>query len=193
MVKSPGSNRPGSRTAALGVVLASVSLTGCPCDTGFMDFFADEIHKSCDGLPCDWDLIAGQARLVPFLHGGERALEIVSGGVITRPIPELNVFEPVEGSVQVYVLAACDSGTELIFELEARESDESTHTYVARLALGFGSGDLLPRRELPVTLEGEAPDLDRVVFDTLTLRVEGPGRCTLDDLHLTSTVSSNCF
>ena len=185
---------PAPRTMmSLTAGLATLFLTACPCDGGLRDFFADELHESCDGLPCEWELVSGDARFVPFLHEGERALEVDTGGVLTRPLPALQVSTPVEDSLQVFVLAACDSATELVFELSASDSTTS-FGYQARLDAGAPSSHLaLPRRELPLSPSLDAPTSDHVTLDTLTLRVEGPGRCTLDDLHLVATQMTHCF
>jgi hypothetical protein len=177
---------------ALSGVLASLVLTACPCDSGFWDRFADDFHRVCGGLPCDWELVSGQARLVPFLHGGERALELGSGAVMTRPLPDLVVVAPVEETIQVFVLATCEAATELSFELEALDDEGVGHTYGARLEVGIGGVDL-KRRELPLSHLTDLPIVERLTFELLTLRVAGPGRCTLDDLHLVSTTASTCF
>ena len=174
--------------------LTALALTGCPCDSGHMDLFADPLRDDCDGLPCGWQLSAGEARFVPFLHEGEGALELA--GTLGRTLSDFNLSSPVEGDVQVFLLARCDQATELLVTLES--DADPPHDYVATLAAGTPTGGLpLPRHELPLVRSDTNPDEPAagvlVPFRSIELRVEGPGRCTVSDLHLTSTGSSGCF
>lgn len=175
--------------------LAALLLSACPCDAGLVDLFADALREDCDGLPCGWTLTEGDARFVPFLHEGERALELV--GTLTRPLSGFSLTSPVEDEAQVYVLARCDRATEVVISLEV-DVDPPRH-YEARLTAGTPTGGLpLPRHELPLVFDPEGDDTtplsgDLTAFRSLELRVEGPGRCTLTDLHVVSTRASNCF
>lgn len=181
-------------TAALSA-LAALLLSACPCDAGLGDLFADELRQDCDGLPCGWTSSGGDARFVPFLHEGERALELT--GVLTRPLSAFSLTSPVEDEAQVYILARCERATELVISLEV--DVDPPRYFEARLPAGTPTGGLpLPRHELPLALldpEEDAAPLtgDLIAFRALELRVEGPGRCTVSDLHLVSTRVSNCF
>lgn len=183
------------RSPAALSALATLLLSACPCDAGLVDLFADELRQDCDGLPCGWTSSDGDARFVPFLHEGEHAIELT--GAMTRPLSGFSLTSPVEDEAQVYVLARCDRATELVVSLEV-DVDPPRH-YEARLSAGTPTGGLpLPRHELPlvlVTPDGDATPLtgDLTAFRALELRVEGPGRCTLTDLHVVSTRASNCF
>lgn len=175
--------------------LAALLMSACPCDAGLVDLFADELRQDCDGLPCGWTLNDGDARFVPFLHEGERAIELA--GAMTRPLSAFTLASPVEDEAQVYILAKCDRATELVVSLEV-DVDPPRH-YEARLPAGTPTGGLaLPRHELPLVLldpDGDGTPIsgDRTAIRSLELRVEGPGQCTLTDLHLVSTRASNCF
>lgn len=175
--------------------LAALLMSACPCDAGLVDLFADELRQDCDGLPCGWTLSDGDARFVSFLHESERAIELE--GTMTRPLSGFSLTSPVEDEAQVYILARCDRATELVVSLEV-DVDPPRH-YEARLPAGTPTEGLpLPRHELPLVLldpVGDAAPLtgDLTAFRSLELRVEGPGRCTLTDLHLVSTRISNCF
>lgn len=186
-------SRPNTLRVLL-MALMATALTACPCDSGHVDLFADELRDDCEGRPCGWTLSSGEARFVPFLHEGEGALELA--GTLTRPLSDFSLSSPVDEGVQVFVLARCDEATELVVTL----SDEADPPllYEATLAAGTPTGGLpLPRRELPFvasdTNPTEPPRDVLVPFRSLELRVEGPGRCKLSDLHLTSARVSNCF
>lgn len=179
----------------LSVALAAATLTACPCDSGLSDLFADELREDCDGLPCGWTLSAGDARFVPFLHESERALELA--GTLTRPLSSFSLTAPVEDEAQVYLLARCDQATELVVVLET--DSDPPNTYEARLDAGTPTGGLpLPRHELPLVFMAESGDPEPaeaglVAFRAMALRVEGPGRCTMSDLHVVSSRVSSCF
>jgi hypothetical protein len=175
--------------------LTAAALSGCPCDAGLSDLFADELREDCDGLPCGWALSAGDARFVPFLHESERALELA--GTLTRPLSGFSLTAPVQDEAQVYVLAKCERATELVVVLET--DADPPRNYEARLDAGTPTGGLpLPRHELPLVFlaedgDPEAPQAGLVAFRAMALRVEGPGRCTVSDLHVVSTQVSSCF
>ncbi len=197
-----------TRLLGLGVALAAtVLLTACPCDSGRPDLFADELHADCEGLPCDWDLVSGQARLVPFLHKSERALELSDQAEISRLIPDVFLPGNEDGDVTVELLATCDQATELVVEVTVSAGSSGPgepprlFTYRARLEAGSPNPDdlPLPPRILPLALADLAEGQTRPAATTqliavaITLRVEGPGRCTLDNLHLTNPDSNSCF
>lgn len=189
---------------------AAALLTACPCDYGRPDLFADELHTSCDDLPCEWDLVRGQARLVPFLHKAERALELSDQAEISRPLPDVFLPGNEDGEVTVEVLATCDQATELVVEVTASAGSTGPgepprlFTYRARLEAGAPNLDdlPLPPRILPLAFVAPPDDPEgltrpaattQLVAVAITLRVEGPGRCTLDNLHLTNPDTNSCF
>jgi hypothetical protein len=188
-------------------LLAATLLAACDCDSGRPDLFADELHARCDDLPCDWDLTRGQARLVPFLHPAERALELSDQAELTRALPEVLLPGNADGDVTVELLATCDQATELVVEVTASAGSTGPgeppllFIYRARLEAGAPNPDdlPLPPQILPLVLvdlsEGQSRPAatTQLIAVAMTLRVEGPGRCTLDNLHLTNPDSNSCF
>lgn len=180
------------KTLATALSLATAALlAGCPCDSGYPVLFSDELHAECGGLPCGWDLTTGEARFVPFLHKGERALELSARASLTHPLSGLSAPGQAIPNALIYVLARCDTQTGLLFELAFRPSDTPdapTTLLLARLEAGAPDDGLpLPRRTLPMAPVDDPSTLETSAsYDLLsiTVRVEGPGRCTLDDLHL---------
>lgn len=189
------------RISIASVLLAFVSVAnGCPCDSGLPDLFADELRVSCDGAPCDWELSQGEVRDVPFLHAAEGALELSNQAVAARPIGALDVSAPLEEELAVSILARCDTATELRVEVSGdalREGEPVVPVYVAALVPGASTGGLpLPRHELTFALTDplQGPSTGATVtLSRMTLRVVGPGRCTVRDLHLVSRNRFSCF
>lgn len=186
---------------------AATLLAACPCDSGRPDLFDDELYASCEGLPCDWDFLRGQARLVPFLNPAERALELSDEAELARPLPDVALPGSGDDATLVELLATCDQATELVIEVTVSAGSSGPgepprlFTHRARLeARAPNPDDLpLPRQSLPLVLaelvEGQTrPASTTQLFAVaITLRTEGPGRCTLDNLHLTDPRSTSCF
>lgn len=181
-------------------VAATLTAAGCPCDSGLPDLFYDGLQDRCDGLPCGWTATAGDLAQVETFHSGERGLRLAVGGAAERDLPDVSLPGTVEQGAVVSLLVACDAQTALVFELDATsdipDQTSGEHTPLTLVARrepvpGDSAGGPLLRSVLVFELpNGE--DVPPATATSLRVFIDGPGVCTIDELHLAGARSFSC-
>ncbi|MBW2700582.1 MAG: hypothetical protein JRF33_07150 [Deltaproteobacteria bacterium] len=130
-------------------------LSACPCDRGQSEVFHEDFESWCEGVPCGWELAAGQVERSTSYHAGEHGAQL-SGGA--RLLVELDgvLLAATEYSDYLIFMIRCDLEAGLRFTLEV-EGEEGSYPLVVELPVGAGFGSEIMQMnglELPAR-EGE--------------------------------------
>jgi len=187
---------------ALPLALASALLgAGCPCDSGVPDLFYDGFQEVCDGLPCGWDVDAGDVASVVSFHSGELGMRLAVAGAAARDLPDTLLPGSDEGGAQVSLLAACDGATGLVVEVDilsaaaggtSGETEQLTLSGHLDPQPGASAGGPLLLRQLALSLPGQDP-VPTGTAVRIRVALDGPGVCTIDELHLAASRANQCL
>jgi len=197
-MQSPPTSTP--RALLLAALTASF-LAACPCDDGFPDLYYDSLQARCDGLPCGWTAEAGDVAQVATFHSAERGLRLALLGRASRELPDVSLPGATEDGAMASLLVACDPTTALLVEVELEIPPPSGTsgapervTLVARLEPDpdQAASDPLVPADLPLVLaNGEPVPAGTAV--RIVLAIDGPGVCTVDELHLVGARAFTCY
>ncbi len=166
-------------------------LSACPCDRGQSEVFHEDFESWCEGVPCGWELAAGQVERSTSYHAGEHGAQL-SGGA--RLLVELDgvLLAATEDPDYLIFMIRCDLEAGLRFTLEV-EGEGGSYPLVVELPVGAGFGSEIMQMsglELPAR-EGEPPPAQPVL--RLDLEQWGEGSCFIDELRVLSGNYVRCM
>jgi len=188
-----------SRALAPVALAAALLLAGCPCDAGHADLFYDDLQRACGELPCGWEALEGDVAHAVTFHSAARGLRLADLGRASRSLPGVLLPSSESGGVLAYLVVACDERTTLLVEVEAEGQPGASEGAVGHITLaasftpevGDGSPEVMPRVRLPLVPDGETT-FPASHATRLTLAVDGPGACLVDELHLLGGAFATC-
>lgn len=125
--------------AAVAAVLGGIACSDPPPQV--FNLVTQDFEETCDGVPCDWEQLAGtagQVRWVETFHAGDHGLELTGDGVGARgPGGSPMMVQVVSGSLQGQLVAVCDSGATLRLSVGLLQTDGGMPSVVDTLVADF--------------------------------------------------------